>query len=94
MKRWIVMVGAVGLIATTAVADAKKPPKPDPNQVVLTLQSNLQRVGWWQVVPIGQNPHDATYVNFLTEALATLGDQGLNGRELELLLCQAQGGKC
>ena len=94
LKRLIAMATAISLVAVTAAADAKKPPKPDLNQVVLTLQASLQKSGWWQVVPNGQNPNDESYVQFLVEALATLGDQGLNGRDLERLLCQAQGGKC
>jgi hypothetical protein len=95
VKRWILAAAAFSLVVATAAADAKKPAKPDLSQVLLALQADLQKSGWWQIVPVGQNPNDATYISFLTDAFVALGAQNLNGHDLEKLICQAQqGGAC
>ena len=67
---------AAALFATLifGAADAKelKHCHPCADDVVAAMVVDLQKEGWWQMVPNGLDPNDETYRAFIKDALLSL----------------------
>lgn len=88
----LLLAGIFAVMALAAEAHSLKPCDPCAGDVLAEIVVDLQKEGWWQMVPNGGDPNDQTYMTFIESALLSLRAHVPPGK-LKYVIEQLGGGR-